>query len=72
MGHALMENRQRSGGGRHGDHRDRDREREARVEMITGVIPAGQDVAAAPTTAGAPRITLGPTRAMTRPVSSTS
>ena len=34
-------------------------EREAAVEMITGVIPAGQDVAAAPTTAGAPRITLG-------------
>jgi len=59
MGHALMENR-------HGLVVDATvttatgtAEREAAVEMITGVIPAGQDVAAAPTTAGAPRITLG-------------
>jgi len=59
MGHALMENR-------HGLVVDATvttatgtAEREAAVEMITGVLPAEPEVATAAATAAAPRITLG-------------
>lgn len=57
MGHALMENR-------HGLVVDATvttatAEREAAVEMITSILPAGQDGATAPATADAPRVTLG-------------